>query len=176
MFLPESKYNIKDTVESGMSFVTEAGEAYVGKYIEDYLGNCYSGTDLKGAQNRLIKVASKLTIQLPIPKPKKRPEPTEEDYASGSYIRYFKQNNLTKKVQEIKAEDVKDNKGCKITQSPWILTGSLDDQFIGNYIYSGVRSKNQEFLNKLEEEIPGIVKSLDLTPEEFVKESNASSK
>lgn len=172
MYLPKSKYTIKQATW-GMFTLSGSGDkgSYVGPYIEDYLGRTYAGNTLDGAENRvLIPSENRSEFSEPV-QTKIDILPSEKDYLSGSMIRYFRQNRVTKAVEEIDKEKAQKSKNWKVISGSWILTGSLDDQKIYGHTYRGVRTRNQKTLDSWEEEIPGITEALNLKAEDLYRKS-----
>lgn len=168
MFLPKSKYEIKQAVW-GMFKLSGSQDSgfYVGPYIEDYLGRTYAGSSLKGAEKRVL-ISTK---EPEIPKSQIRVDilPTEEDYLTGSITRYFRQNRSTKVVEEIDEEKARKSDNWTVISGSWILTGSLEDQKIYGHTYRGVKTRNKKTLDRWEEEIPGITEALNLKPEDLFR-------
>lgn len=167
MFLPKSKYTIK-TASWGQFTLSGSEEGfYVGPYIETFTGKTYAGTDLLGAEKRELFPAVDYT-----PEPvqvKVNIIPTEEQYLSGSMMRYFRQNTVSKVVEEIDEEEFKKSKNWTVTSGSWILTGSLDDVKIYGITYRGVRWRNLQTMKQWEKDIRGITQALDLHPEDLVR-------
>ena len=171
MYLPKSKYTIKQAAP-GMFILSGSpvGEFYVGPYIEDYLGRTFAGKDILKAWDRVLYRAEE-------PEQSRQEvvttdhTPKEENYQSGSYIRYFRRNRVTKVTEEITEDQVDLEGPWNVISGSWILTGSLDDIYYDRIPYRGVRFRNQQTLDKWEVEMPGIVSVLELKPEDFVKTS-----
>ena len=169
MYLPKSKYKIK-SASYGMFYLSGSGGSYVGPYIEDYLGRTFAGTDILTAEERVLipettdeSVYESREIQNDL-------TPEDERYLTGSYTRYFRQNTVSKVVEEITEDRLEEDGPWKIVSGSWILTGSLDDVLIYGIPYRGVRWRNQQVMNSWEEEIPGLTSALEIKPEDFVRE------
>lgn len=170
MYLPKSKYKIKQATW-GMFQLSGSEDSgfYVGPYIEDFRGNTYAGTSLVGAEKRvLVPTEDYETTKEPV-QVKVNILPGEKEYQSGSMIRYFRQNLVSKIVEEIDKEKADKSKNWKVISGKWILTGSIDDQKIYGHTYRGVRTRNQKMLDTWEKEIPGITEALNLKPEDLVR-------
>ena len=169
MFLPKSKYTIKFATQGQFALSgSEDQGCYVGPYIEDFRGNVYAGTSLLGAEKRkLVSIIGEEEV----PKVQVKVEiiPTEEQYQSGSMVRYFRQNPVSKVVEEIDKDKIKESKNWIIASGSWVLTGSLDDVDMYGIPYRGARTRNSITLKKLELVIPGITQALDLHPEDLVR-------
>lgn len=170
MFLPKSKYTIKSASYGMFKLENSAnGSYYVGPYIEDYLGRTFAGTDIRRAEERVL-----ISVQDEEAKPYKQIQnnlvPDSEAYLSGSYIRYFRQNKISRVVEEISKDRTSEEGPYKVVSGSWILTGSLDDQLIYGKPYRGVRYRNDQTLQKWEKEIRGLRSALNLSPEDFVQE------
>lgn len=178
MFLPSNKYTIKQASWGDFTLSGSSDEDgyYVGPYIEDYLGRTFAGSSLKGAENRVLIPSENLLLKKDIRKDrviKIALDPTDPRYLTGSYTRYFRQNQIDKTVYEVDKEAVTSDTGSvwKTVSGSWILTGSLDDRLIYRHTYRGVRWRNQKTLDRWEKEIPGMVEALNLKPEDFVIEN-----
>lgn len=168
MFLPKSKYKIKQASWGMFKLSGSRNEGfYVGPYIEDYLGRTYAGSSLEGAEDRVLIPTKDRDVK--VQKIKVNILPKESDYETGSVVRYFRQNNTTKVVEEIDREKSLNKGNYKTISGSWILVGPLDDQKIYGHTYLGTRSRNQATLDLWEKEIPGISEALNLKPEDLVK-------
>lgn len=169
MFLPKSKYTIEQAVVG--QFVLSASQDsgfYVGPYIKDFRGRCFAGTTLLDAEKReLISITGGDTVE-PV-QVKVDILPTEEQYLAGSMVRYFRQNPVSKVVEEIDKEKCKKSENWITVSGSWILTGSLEDVKMYGITYRGVRWRNLQTMKAWEKEIPGITEALDLHPEDLVK-------
>lgn len=169
MFLPKSKYTIEQAVVG--QYVLSASQDsgfYVGPYIKDFRGRCFAGTSLLGAEKReLIAVMNEDEVK-PV-QVKVDIIPTEEQYLSGSVMRYFRQNPTSKVVEEIDEEKLKKSENWIVTSGSWILTGSLDDVKMYGITYRGVRWRNLQTMKKWEKDIRGITEALNLHPEDLVR-------
>lgn len=171
MFLPKSKYTVKQA-SYGMFYLSGSLEkSYIGPYIEDYLGRTFAGSDLEGAENRVLLPLSENESTFQPRSIQNELVPSEEDYVTGSYVRYFRQNKVSKVIEEISKDRVGEVGPWKEIYGLWIITGTLDDQLIYGIPYRGVRHWNQATLDNWEEQIPGITSALNLKPEDFVRES-----
>lgn len=170
MYLPKSKYTVKHATWGTFKLLNSPEKGYyVGPYIEDYLGRFYAGKDFATAQKRrLVKLEEAVVREKP---GEIKFEPQEENYQTGSYTRYFRRNTVSRVCEEIPKDVFEKEEKCWETCSiSWILTGSLDDYYIGDYLKRGVRYKNTVALSQLENKLPGIVEILKLKPEDFVEE------
>lgn len=172
MFLPRSKYQIKQATW-GQFVLSGSHGSYVGPYIEDYLGRTYAGNTLEGAENRVLyRVNEVETIKATTKKMEL--VPTEKDYQKGDFTRYFRRHRTSKIIEEVDRKTFQDSND-QIWQKVsclWRVKGNLEDQLIYNYVWHGLRWRNQKTLNALEREMPGIVEVLELEPDEFVVEKS----
>lgn len=171
MYLPKSKYTIKNAAYGQFRLADSTdGRCYVGPYIEDYLGRTFAGTDILHAEERvLVSVMEETSSSAPVGVQVELC-PLKEDFVTGSYTRYFRQNKYSKVVEEISKDRVEEDGPYRIVSGTWILTGSLDDVLIYGIPYRGVRYRNNEMLQEWEKEIPGLSSALEITPEQFVRE------
>lgn len=173
-YLPKSKYTVS-SVGPG-KFTTEDGEPYVGPVITTYKTESFAGSSPDSLDIPLIPVKLSESIELKVV-PGKR-VPTEEEYRNGCMERYFRQDLRTMKVIELTVENysrsLQEDRPSYYTyaSASWLLTGSLDDYFIGTYRCMGVRKLNQLTINEMDRILPGIVSSQILEdPAQFVKNS-----
>lgn len=171
MYLPKSKYTIKHASYGMLQLSGSSnGESYVGPYIEDYLGRTFAGTDILKAEDRVLLPMEGEEYVEPNEIIQNELEPQEEDFITGSYTRYFRQNRFSKVVEEITKDRLEEEGPYRLVSGTWILTGSLDDILIYGIPYRGVRWRNQQVMDYWEEEIPGLTLALEIKPEDFVRE------
>lgn len=169
MYLPKSKYSI---IVAKPGQYTLNGKEYVGPVLVDYRGKTYAGSDPSNIKGEVIRTT---VDPEPVREVPAKIVPTEEDYGKGFMIRYFRQDNRSKKVDEIASGSAFSNTRYAYASASWILTGSLDDreyQINGRVkpvIIRGVRYKNEQTIQEMDKILPGISGSGILSnPEEFV--------
>lgn len=170
MYLPKSKYTIK-TASYGQFYLSGSnGKSYVGPYIEDYLGRTFAGTDILEAEKRILVPVTEDEPVFYSREIRNDLTPTEEDFITGSYTRYFRQNKYSKVIEEITEDRLEEDGPYRIISGTWIVTGSLDDRLIYGIPYKGVRFRNGITLRRWDKEMPGLSSVLNLKPEDFVRE------
>lgn len=172
MYLPKSKYSI--TVAKPGEFTLD-GKPYTGPVITTYLGESYAGEELdklKGKLKKAIDPGRYITRKAVAG----RRIPTESEYQQGFMERYFLQDLRTMKIIELLPEIYEKKQENNIPKyyrfgiCTWILKGTLDDRYVGPYLETGIRNRNQAEIDRMERELPGIVSSKVLcNPEEFVR-------
>lgn len=173
MYLPKSKYSII-IVKPGQ--YTLDGIQYVGQALLDYKGTLYAGTTPETVRGVLVPMKEEPVKKVEVAPLK--PKPTEEDYKRGSYLRYFRQDNITGKVDEVPETGSLENSRYTYESASWILTGSIQDveyKIDGRTkpaIIRGVGYKNNQTITLLEKSFPSIrVSGVLNNPEEFCVES-----
>ena len=173
MVLPGFKYVEQVALPGQYSFLT-TGVPYTGKMIETYTGKYYAGSKVD-AEKELTKLNSSNKSSKALFTGKH--EPSESEYVSGYFMRYFVQDTRTGKVTELRPEKYKGLQENRpnyyhLSSRNWILKGNLQDRKIGNQTIPGVFSKNWETMLELENELPGILSSGVITsPLEYTQES-----
>ena len=166
MWLPKSKYTVKYARLGEMK--RPDGTPYVGPYMEAYNGKCYLGKEF-----------NKNTVELVVESPQESTEtetrtlntkfsPSEEDYKNFYVYRYFRQNRVTKKIEELSEKDYVDLVSAQTyperyvyEKCVWCIRGPFEDVNYNSgpglpYKYEGVRSRNQRTMDRLNETLPGI--------------------
>lgn len=184
MWLPKSKYTVKYAISGQMK--KQDGTVYVGPYMEAYNGKCYLGKEFNGSNELLVSDIPESTEKQRVTI-HSRFEPTEDDYGRGYVTRYFRQNKVSKKIEELteerysvlEYENTSSRCPYSYEQCTWILKGPKEDinynTRIGMslpYTYRGVRSRNQETIEKINEKLPGIKDVILTDPLEKVQESS----
>lgn len=160
MFLPKSKYTIKVAKAGQFSY---DGRPYTGPYIETYKGAKYPGKDISkitDPSKQLKDLTEFPKIEIPLLDRKVDLAPTPEDYKKGRMIRYFQKNNKTGVLKELNKEQydarIRSTEGFTTGFCTWILVGQLEDFYVGKYPGKGVKTRNQEAINRLEETLRGV--------------------
>ncbi len=170
MYLPKSKYRVK-TPPAG-TFQTQEGIDYKGPVVELNTGEVYAGDSITNLGSRLIDPTLE-TAPVEIPQPfNEYIPPTEEDYKKGRFVRYLLRNEKTKRVVETSKKQFEENKNLPNIQQirvQWLLTGQIEDKILPNNVLAkGIRTLNQETINKLSKEFVGIEVFLN-DPLKFVR-------
>ncbi len=175
MYLPKTKYSVS---VAGPGDYSLDGRPYVGPVLTDYRGNTYAGSD---PDHLLGRVELQTVDTEPAGEVAARRVPTGAEYKQGSMIRYFRQHNRSRKVEELAGRSETEDLRYTYASASWILTGSLEDK---DYhingrskplVIRGVRYKNNLAMQSLEKVLPGISGSVVLDdPAEFVVESKKS--
>ena len=183
MWLPKSKYTVKYAVSGEMK--RKDGTGYVGPYMEAYNGKCYVGKEF-GENNEELEsnIVEKTDVERKTINSKF--EPTEEDYGRGYVTRYFRQNKTTQKIEELteelygqlESENTSSRCPYNYAECKWILRGPFEDiNYNPNhnqlpYIYRGVRSRNLDTIEEMNEKLPGIRDIILTDPLEKARESS----
>jgi len=170
MYIPKSKYKVKST--PGREFEDSKGNTYVGSVITLYTGKSYAGTspsDLGKELFALYTFRNKLEAT-DIELMQEYPKPTERDYTAGTYVRYFLIDRRDSKIYEVgktKYANLKSSNFVNRASVNWNLTGPVEDTKVGDYIYPGTGTKNQQIIDQLERAVPGFKDFL--SAEQFVR-------
>jgi len=170
MYLPKGKYRIKNPPPG--TFQTESGIDHRGPVVELSTGEVYAGDSISNLNTRLIDPTQTDTV-IEIPQPfNEYIQPTDQEYERGSFTRYLLRNEISKRVVEVSKKQF-DQKRNLLNIQPievqWILTGPVEDRTVmGNVPVKGVRTRNQDTVNRLKEEFRGIELFLN-DPLKFVR-------
>ena len=172
-YLPKNQYKVLYT--NGTKYRLEAtGEPYTGEYIKTTEGRLFAGKNPSDIKGRLVPIIKELksfniltnhpnnilyqlldeeraTIQDSyIPIPSSKPLPLVEDYNNGFFNRYISVRLNTQKYIEI-SKDVYTN----FNERPY--NKSLNKVFFVKwYLTNDSETQNINYLNSLEENLPGI--------------------
>lgn len=166
-YVPKGKYKKAKHTTGGEFVTTLDKEPYKGYYIEIYGGQYRAGktpedngaelTKVVGSAatvNKLLPVVASLAAGLFGRKLTKR----ETD--SGVAKRYFLQNKVNNKIQEVDEPTYnaakKELPNRVFAQVDWIVKGPAEDKMFGQYKYEGAESKNKKTIQDLEKQVPGI--------------------
>ena len=178
MYLPKSKYRIKNPPPG--TFETEGGIEHTGPVIELSSGEVYAGDSIATVSTRLIPVEEQTPPQQDLPPFNEYVLPTEQDYEQGFFTRYLLRNQETKRVVETSKQQFDQKRNLPNIQPievEWLLTGAIEDRTVGTNVVNreiqlikikGVRTRNLETVQELEESFRGISLFLD-DPLKFVK-------
>jgi len=168
MYLPKSKYRIKDTY--GDEFTDKNGLPYNGKAIVTSGGRVFAGdkvTNIKGILNK-IQDTSLTAVERPF---NDYYGPTDQDYDKGFYTRYFLRDKRNGKFSEVSLQQWKQKKTLKYILAGkfiWYLRGPVNNGEINGIPFKGTSTKNRESLTKLETKYPGVTEFFKSTSE-FVR-------
>lgn len=173
MYLPKTKYK-KGVAKAGEYMDLKTGKPYIGTVVETYNKEVYPGSIPSEIGPLLVPTNTgneNPTIQGVIPF---RPTPTETDYVTGSFTRYFCKDLRTGKVVEIGKDNYKallleQRKTLKFISINWLIRGKEEDTVVGKYLYPGIRSHNTDTINQAEEELPGIKTQVLTDPIQYLK-------
>jgi hypothetical protein len=166
-YVPKGKYK-KAKHTSGGEFVTTLDkEPYKGYYIEIYGGQYRAGTTPEDNGAELTKLASSIsTIKKILPVVASLAagffgrKLTKRESDSGVVKRYFIQNRVNNKIQEVDEPTYnaakKELPNRVFVQVDWNVKGPAEDKMFGQYKYEGTESKNKKAIQDLEKQIPGI--------------------
>lgn len=163
MYLPKSKYKV--SMAKPGEFIDKEGNDYVGPIVETFTGNCYPGSDPLTMGPKLTKVSDRDGESTGRKVLAIKRIPTEEEYKQGWMERYFWQDLKTQKIVEILPDAYKEASRLKdvtrkLGKTDWILIG----------VRSRVQELNQQAIDKMERELPGISSSKVLcNPLQFYK-------
>jgi hypothetical protein len=153
MYLPKSKFIIRPAE------LDEFADGYVGPVLETSAGEFFAGSSLDTVSTRLTPLFETELPQI------ERPfhqyvEPTDADYRSGFYTRYFLQTNRTKKIVEVSVTQFKEKRtaeGISAVSLIWQLVGSR----------SKIKTQNEKTVKDLTKDFPALPSILK-DPLEFV--------
>jgi hypothetical protein len=170
VYLPKSKYQIRNT--PGNEFVRSDGTSYRGAVIVTYRGEVFAGSSLTTIGEKLFNKGAfekADDIETP-PLFNEYPKPSERDYITGKFTRYFCIDQRDGKIYEVTKSTQDKFKNIRFitrTSVDWNLTGPVEDTKLGDYIYPGTGKKNQQIIDQLEKAVPGFKDFL--SPEQFVR-------
>lgn len=176
MYLPKSKIKPGGKI-NGSLIDPKTGLNYVGKFIQDFLGRFYKGSEITKDTQQLEFIPSSEVAEAGNYEgavEHKYAQPTEKDYAKGSFARYFVKDSRDGRIVE---QDETGYKLHKKERKPyrrvllieWYITGSAEDQIMKGYLYPGTKSKNADVIKQAEEILPGISAQILKDPGQFVK-------
>ena len=151
MYIPRSKYSEPKFSEGVIT--DTSGKKYTGYYFTDHKGRMFAGKSPESNGRYLGKEELAGTdIEILNEKPtftSERVGPTEKDYETGVFKRYFLQHKQTKKIIEVGKKKYyhfskKSNTNSLILD--WNLSAPSENQNIGPYIYFGSAAKNKELV------------------------------
>jgi hypothetical protein len=167
-YVPKGKYK-KAKHTSGGEFVTTLDkQPYTGYYIEIYGGEYRAGKtpEDKGADltkivdNAVKAVTPILGVLAGLAAGLFSRKLTKKETDSGVAKRYFLQNRVNSKIQEVDEPTYiaakKELPNRVFAEVDWIVKGPAEDKMFGQYKYEGAESKNRKTIQELEKQIPGI--------------------
>lgn len=154
MYIPKSKYTIRPAK------LDEFTNGYLGPVLETSTGQFFAGSSLETVSTQLTPTLESSSAQLLRPFHEYL-KPTEQDYQSGSYIRYFLQINKTRRVMEVSVSQFREKgKDEEVTSGflVWRLKGNKDT----------IRTENLKAIETLQKDLPTLGAILK-DPLQFVK-------
>lgn len=173
MYIPKSK-QIKSPKIAGKLYDIETGFRYTGKYVQDYKGNFYKGSNITSKSVKLKYVPDSLTTSNTLGLYTVTPTPSSKDYAKGGLVRYFVKDGRSGRVvetsrQQYLEQQLEGKLYRRTLKVFWYITGPLEDSVMNGYVYPGTRSKNLDVVKQAEKELPGIGEQVLNNPAQFVK-------
>ena len=175
-YLPKSKQQSGGQPEGNL-IDPATGAKYLGKFVQDFLGNFFKGDKITSKSKPLELVP--YSAELESGKYLNRlimtyPEPSQADYDKGAMDRYFVKDARNGKIVELNKQRYsaikKEEKTTfRVLKIEWYITGEAEDKIINGYLYPGTSSKNQDVINQAEKIIPGIGKQILKDPSQFVR-------
>ena len=176
MYLPKSKYKGPFTAADGAKkvLVLDTKEIYKGKYFVTYKDELYEGRFPKEAGRQLIFESVLLKKEKESSRElKPQPSlviPTEKDYESKKFKRYFSRDKRSGKIIELNRKEFNNLKKYPsymgLELEGWI-EGPVKDTLYNNYLYKGAATRNRETINKHKKAFKGIEEYL-FALDEFV--------
>ena len=176
MYLPKSKYKGPFTAADGAKkvLVLDTKEIYKGKYFVTYKDELYEGRFPKEAGRQLIFESVLLKKEKESSRElKPQPSlviPTEKDYESKKFKRYFSRDKRSGKIIELNRKEFNNLKKYPSymgLELEWWIEGPVEDTLYNNYLYKGAATRNRETINKRKKAFKGIEEYL-FALDEFV--------
>lgn len=172
-YVPKHKLKLGGKVP-GKLIDPSTGRQFLGKFVQDYKGNYFKGSEVTSKSEPLLLVKDADAEEKALGLRTVYVKPTPEDYSKGTFIRYFVGDSRSKRVIEVdKAKYLEQKKESKLYRKTlkinWYIKGELEDQTINGYIYPGVKAKNQDVIDQAEKQLPGIGTQALTDPTQFVK-------
>ena len=172
-YVPKHKIKVGGKVP-GKLIDPSSGRQYLGKFVQDYKGNYFKGSEVTSKSQPLVLVKDAAAEEKALGLRTVYVKPTAEDYNRGTFIRYFVMDARSKRVIEVDKpkylEQKKENKLYRKTlKLNWYIKGELEDQILNGYVYPGIKAKNQDVINQAEKELPGIGEQALTDTAQFVK-------
>jgi len=169
-YVPKGKYK-KAKHTSGGEFVTTLDkQPYTGYYIEIYGGQYRAGKTPEDNGAELTKITiNTINTKAVVPVVAALAglaaglfgrKLTKKETDSGVAKRYFLQNKVNSKIQEVDEPTYnaakKELPNRVFAQVDWIVKGPAEDKMFGQYKYEGAESRNKRTIQDLEKQVPGI--------------------
>jgi hypothetical protein len=172
-YVPKHKLKLGGKVP-GKLIDPSSGRQFLGKFVQDYKGNYFKGSEVTSKSEPLLLVKDADAEEKALGLRTVYVKPTPEDYSKGTFIRYFVGDSRSKRVIEVdKPKYLEQKKESKLYRKTlkinWYIKGELEDQTINGYIYPGVKAKNQDVIDQAEKQLPGIGTQALTDPTQFVK-------
>jgi hypothetical protein len=167
-YVPKGKYKKAKHTSGGEFITTLDNQPYTGYYIEIYGGQYRAGKapEDKGADltkivdNAVKAVAPALGVLAGLAAGLFGRKLTKRETDSGVAKRYFLQNKVNNKIQEVDEPTYnaakKELPNRVFAQVDWIVKGPAEDKMFGQYKYEGAESRNKKTIQDLEKQVPGI--------------------
>ena len=173
MYIPKIK-QIAGGKVAGKLLDIKTGLQYFGKFVKDYKGNFFKGSQITSKSEPLLYVPDVKAIERELNLQTVFRSPSEQEYTKGSFTRYFVKDSRTGRVVEVdEPQYLQQRKTNKLYRRAlkieWYITGEPEDQIINGYLYPGTKSKNQDVIKQAEEILPGIGEQILKDPGQCVK-------
>lgn len=173
MYIPKIKQIIGGEIP-GKLVDPKTGLQFLGKFVRDYKGNFFKGDKFSRNAEPLTFVPDAQQQEKVLGLHTVYRSPSAQEYAKGTFPRFFVKDARTGKVVEVDheqyREQIKSNRLYrKVLKIEWYITGNPEDQLINGYLYPGTKSKNQDVINQAEKILPGISEQILKDPGQFVK-------
>jgi len=167
-YVPKGKYKKAKHTSGGEFITTLDNQPYTGYYIEIYGGQYRAGktpedngADLtKLVEDRLKAAAPLLGVLAGLTAGLFSRKLTRKETDSGVAKRYFLQNKVNNKIQEVDEPTYnaakKELPNRVFAEVDWTVKGPAEDKMFGQYKYEGAESKNRKAIQDLEKQVPGI--------------------
>lgn len=175
-FFPKFSYKKPKTTKGDEFIEIQTQNYYTGSYVETSTKQYFAGktpeeTGIELKKIKKNKTASRLTpaglmvganVLFTVLQAFFVKRPSASDLAKGKTKRYFVQDKKTDKIVETDEQTYNQVKlemtNQRVAETDWILKGPAKDQVINGYPFKGAESKNQEAIQALEAQMPGISK------------------
>lgn len=160
MYIPKIKLKIGGKIP-GKLLDPKSGRQFLGKFVQDHTGKFFKGERVTSESEELEFVPDAAKPSEALGFKHMYVSPTSQDYSKGIFIRYFLKDARIDRVIEVDRKnyllEVKAKKNYRKTlKLQWFIKGPVEDQKVGEYLYPGASSKNQDVINQSEKVLPGI--------------------
>ena len=159
MYLPKFKQKAGGDVP-GILVDPKTKLRYTGKYVKDFKGNFFKGEQIT-SKSEPLELQQSETVDRKLNFYSDAISPTASDYKRGYMIRYFAKDGRNGKIIELNKKNylIRQQEAklyIRTAKTAWYITGEPEDQIINGYLYPGTKAKNQDVVNQLDKDIPGI--------------------